>query len=91
MIAMGAVAVVVPSLPVLFDASTVIAIGGITEPVIAIHGAAYHPPGSFLFMLVLVNLASVVAAGLYAAQYRDLLDGLEAENRAKVHALSRLM
>jgi serine/threonine protein kinase len=90
-IAMGALAVALPALPVLFGVSDVLALHGDVTPTFVLHGADYHPPGAFLFMLVAVNVASVLAAGIYAAQYRDRLDGLEAENRAKVHALSRLM
>jgi serine/threonine-protein kinase len=90
-IAMGGLAVALPALPVLFGVSDVLELRGDVTPIFVIHGADYYPPSAFLFMLVAVNVASVLAAGIYAAQYRDLLDGLEAENRAKVHALSRLM
>jgi tetratricopeptide (TPR) repeat protein len=90
-IAMGALAVALPALPVLFGVSDVLELRGDVTPMFVIHGADDHPRATFLFMLVAVNVASVLAAGIYAAQYRDLLDGLEAENRAKVHALSRLM
>jgi serine/threonine-protein kinase len=92
MIACGGFAVALPSLAALFDLSDVVELrGGMLDPKLVIHGADFHPPATFLFMLVVVNLASVLAAGFYAAQYRDLLDELEADNRAKVHALSRLM
>ena len=65
--------------------------GASPEAFFTIRGATYHPPAVFLGGLVITNLLNVLLAGFYAARYRDMLDRLEEENRAKVHALSRLI
>jgi eukaryotic-like serine/threonine-protein kinase len=56
-----------------------------------IRGADYHPPWVFHVFLPLLNVLAVLFAGLFASKYRDMLDHLEADNRAKVLGLQRLL
>ena len=61
------------------------------EATFIIRGAAYHPPLVFVLGLCMTNLVNIWFVGYFASRFRDVLDELDAENRAKVHALSRLL
>jgi len=54
-------------------------------------GADHHPTWVFYFFLVFINVLTVVIACTYASRYRDMLDELEANNRARVLGLQRLL
>lgn len=56
-----------------------------------IRGADYHPPWVFQVFLPLLHVLTVLFAVLFASKYRDMLDDLEADNRAKVLGLQRLL
>lgn len=60
-------------------------------PVVILKGAIHHPPGVLLLGLMVANLAAVLIAAAYAARFRNTLEEIEAETRAKVLALSRLV
>jgi serine/threonine protein kinase len=60
-------------------------------PVVILKGAIHHPPGLLLLGLMAANLAAVLIAAAYAARFRNTLEEIEAETRAKVLALSRLV
>ncbi|MEA2747731.1 MAG: eukaryotic-like serine/threonine-protein kinase [Myxococcales bacterium] len=65
--------------------------GDTGRPTIILKGAVHHPPTLLLFTLMAANLAAVLIAAAYAARFRDTLEAIEAETRAKVLALSRLV
>ncbi|MBX3233905.1 MAG: protein kinase [Labilithrix sp.] len=90
-IAFGTATVLAPAIPVFFGASDVIDVYGVVEPTFEIRGALHITAATFHFVLPVANLLCAAAAALYATRYRDMLDELEAANRARVHALSRLM
>ena len=56
-----------------------------------LNGAIFHPPGKLLPVLIILNVAAVLVAAAYAARFRDMLERIEADNRAKVLALARLV
>lgn len=90
-IAGGTVTVLGSGLPVLIGASKAVAIHGTVEPVFTCQGAFYTSSLTFIAVLPIVNFLCVIAGAFYATRYRDLVDALEAENRARVLALSRLV
>jgi hypothetical protein len=83
--------VLATALPALIGVSDVVVIADAAEPTYLVHTAFRTTPTTFGVVIPIVNFLCVVGAALYAARYRDLLDELEAENRARVHALSRLV
>lgn len=58
---------------------------------IVLRGAIYHPRDVLLGTLMVTNGLAVLVAAARAASFRDALAKIEAENRAKVLALSRLL
>jgi len=92
-VVMSAAALVVPLVSMWTHVSSALEMPGreASLATLVIRGAAYHPPLVFLVGLLLTNVANVLFVGHYSARFRDILDELEAENRAKVHALSRLL
>jgi serine/threonine protein kinase len=62
-----------------------------SPPTLVLTGAIHHPPRLLLPGLMAANLAAVLIAAGYAAMFRDALEAIEAETRAKVLALSRLV
>jgi serine/threonine-protein kinase len=73
----------------LFDAGSLTMIDDL--PRFGLAGAATSSPRGTLVVLFLFTLGTLLFSALNAARFRDLLDDLEAENRAKVRALSRLI
>ncbi len=60
-------------------------------PIVTLLGAIHHPPAVLLLGLMVANLGAVLIAAAYAARFRDTLEAIEAETRARVLALSRLV
>ena len=59
--------------------------------VVIVHGAIRHPPFALQGVLLLTNLGGLLLAAAYAARFREVLDDIEAKNRARLKQLSRLL
>ncbi len=56
-----------------------------------IKGALIHPPDLMIGGLLIANVVAVLVASAFSARFRDVLEDVEAQNRAKVHALASLV
>lgn len=91
-VVLGCASVVVPGLLTWLGVPHVYDLGS-TTPVgtFVLNGALFHPPGKLLPGLIIGNVAAVLVASAYAVRFRHMLEKLEADNRAKAVALTRLV
>jgi eukaryotic-like serine/threonine-protein kinase len=91
-VTLGCAAIALPALLIWLGVLGVYDLGPSTPlDTFILHGALRHPASALLPGLMIGNVAAVVVAAAYAAHFRDTLEQIEAENRAKILALSRLV